>query len=262
MDEKEFILTSLLNCNRSDLYAKDIILDNNIKCRLGKILQARREGKPLQYILGKTEFMGLDFRLTKDTFIPRPETELLIEKSIEIIKSELCQKKKIQILDLCSGSGCIAVSLAKYLPDIILVASDISKATLKIAKLNARLNNVDKKIKFKQSDLFKNLTGRFDFIITNPPYVPSSDIENLQPELSYEPQIALDGGTNGLDFYRKIIKESPKFLEENGILIMEIGFRQHEPIKNILKKQEKFEILDIIKDYQGIERIIITQKNG
>ncbi|MEW6170216.1 MAG: peptide chain release factor N(5)-glutamine methyltransferase [Candidatus Omnitrophota bacterium] len=262
MDEKEFILTSLLNCNRSDLYTKDIILNNNLKCRLDKILQARRDGEPLQYILGKTEFMSLDFKLTKDTFIPRPETELLVEKSIEIIKSELCQKKKIQILDLCSGSGCIAVSLAKYLPDARLVASDISKATLKIAKLNARLNNVDKKIKFKQSDLFKNLTGRFNFIITNPPYISTLDIKNLQPELSYEPYIALDGGKDGLDFYRKIIKESPKFLKENGILIMEMGFSQHENIKNILKKEAKFEILDIIKDYQGIERIIITKKNG
>jgi release factor glutamine methyltransferase len=162
---------------------------------------------------------------------------------------------------LGTGSGCIAVSLAKLLPYLKITASDISEQALEIARQNAKTNNVS--IEFIKSELFSNKKMRlnhYDMIVSNPPYIPTDEINRLQVEISYEPRQALDGGSDGLDFYRRIILEAHQYLKDKGLLILEMGFGQHKRIENIFYKSAKFEIIDVIKDLSNIKRVIVAQK--
>ncbi len=262
MTEAEVLFTNILNCSRQSLYLdKDIFLDKAKFSFVSSALRRRIKGEPIQYILGRTEFMGLEFKVTPDVFIPRPETEILVEKTVEIARSS--DPGARSILDIGTGSGCIAVSLAKFLPNIILTATDISHKAIETAQSNALLNNAADKIKFIYSDLFTSyglLIRSYDIIVSNPPYIPAAEIEELQPEVKYEPRIALDGGKDGLDFYRRIIDKAPSYLKENGFLIMEIGFNQGEAIKNIFQKSGYFQIIELIKDYNNIDRVVIAKK--
>lgn len=219
------------------------------------------EGYPTQYIEGNIEFMGLEFTVNEDVFIPRPETELLVEKTIETIKTtqELNKLNELKILDLCTGSGNIAISLTKFLDNCRIIASDISYQVLCVAKENAKLNLVDKNIDFILSDLFEDLPKtKFDIIVSNPPYIVSSDIAGLQKEISFEPPIALDGGPDGFDFHRKIIKGAAGFLTKGGSLVLEIGFNQAEDIKRLYLEND-FINIKFINDYNNIRRIAIAQ---
>ena len=256
MTERELILTNILDCSRADLYLNKPLLNERQFKQLENILLLRKQGQPLQYLLGECEFMGLCFKVSKDVLVPRPETELLVEKVIKI--SLRFKGKRIKMLDVGTGSGNIAISLAKFIPNALITAIDIELKALEVAKVNAELNNVAEKIEFVRADLFN--FDNFDFIISNPPYITSEDIDNLQAEVQYEPRVALDGGIDGLDFYRRIIKESPLHLKNDGFLVMEMGYNQSESIKKIAKNSEIFELLDIIKDYAGIERVIILKK--
>ena len=252
MIESELLFTQVLGCDRVSLYLnKEKHLTIGQSRRISSSLERRIMGEPLQYILGKTEFMGLGFKVNKNVLIPRPETELLVEAAIKYSKGK-------KILDLGTGSGCIAVSLAKKSIGTDITAVDISKAALDTAKENARLNGV--KVRFLCTELFKGLSNKFDLIISNPPYVPSLQIESLQPELKYEPLIALDGGVDGLDFYRKIIKDAPNYLNDKGILIMEIGFNQRKDIEKIIGGVKCFNIIEVTKDYNKIDRVIVVEK--
>jgi len=261
MNEAELLFTEILNCDRSSLYLnKDMFLGRNKSSLVSGILKKRMQGEPIQYILGRTEFMGLEFKVTPDVLIPRPETEILIEKAIEIVHSPQCPSVH-SILDIGTGSGCIAVSLAKFLPGVKIIATDISENAIKIARQNALLNNV--KVDFLESDLFANPELRamsYDLIVSNPPYIRGAEIETLQPEIQYEPRIALDGGADGLGFYRRLVNDSPHYLKKSGFLIMEMGFNQKESIKNILLNCQDFEIIELIKDYNNIDRVIIVRK--
>jgi len=182
---------------------------------LANALKRRFRFEPIQYILGKAEFMGLEFRLTADVFIPRPETETLVETALKVARSQ--GQKLRSILDIGTGSGCIAISLAKFLKDVKIYATDISKQALEIAKKNALLNNVA--IIFLQSNLFSNHKLRTidcGLVICNPPYIPTAEIKELEPEIGYEPRIALDGGRDGLDFYRRIIQTMPAYFKRGS----------------------------------------------
>ncbi|MDP3732362.1 MAG: peptide chain release factor N(5)-glutamine methyltransferase [Candidatus Omnitrophota bacterium] len=262
MTETELLFTDILNCNRLSLYLnKDIFLDKAKSSLVSSVLKKRIRGEPLQYILGKTEFMGLEFKITPDVFIPRPETEILVEKTIDIFHSS----KFIvhSLLDIGTGSGCIAISLAKFLPKAKITAIDISENAIKIAKQNALLNNV--KVNFLTSDLFSNYelrTTNYELIISNPPYIPTQEIETLQPEVKYEPYMALDGGKDGLNFYRRIIDKASRYLKKGGFLIMEMGFNQKDAIKNIFQKSGYFQIIESIKDYNNMDRVIIAKKRA
>jgi len=262
MNETELLFTDILNCNHLSLYLnKDIFLDRAKSFLVSGVLKRRIRGEPLQYILGKTEFMGLEFKVTPHVFIPRPETEILVEKTIEIGRSSELGVRSI--LDIGTGSGCIVVSLAKFLPNVNITAADISPKAIEIARCNALLNNVADKIKFIYSDLFTSYELRlmtYDIIVSNPPYISTAEIEALQPEVKYEPHMALDGGKDGLDFYRRIINKAPRYLRKDGFLIMEMGFNQKDAIKNIFQKTGYFEIIELIKDYNNIDRIIIAKK--
>lgn len=259
MNETELLFTDILNCDRASLYLnKEKTLDRHIAAKVSRILKRRIYGEPIDYILGKCEFMGLEFRVNQDVLIPRPETEILVEVAIK-------QLSACRILEIGTGSGCIAVSLAKFLPKAKIVATDISEPALKVASGNAKLNNVESRISFIHCGLFYSkllIPDSYNYIVSNPPYIPSAEIEELAPEIQYEPRIALDGGEDGLDFYRRIIQESPEFLMKEGFLILEMGFGQCENIKEIFKVCEKFEVKEIIKDYNDIERVIVGELKG
>lgn len=261
MNEAELLFTEIFDCDRLSLYLKkDSPVGKDRSVFVSSVLKRRISGEPIQYILGRTEFMGLEFKVDSNVLIPRVETEILVETVIRYSRG--CQTV-ISILDLGTGSGCIAVSLAKFLPNAKIDAIDISKETLKIAKENARLNEV--KINFSHRDLFAGLESRvktYDIIVSNPPYIRVSEIASLQPEVRCEPRIALDGGKDGLDFYRRIINDSTHYLRKGGFLIMELGFGQSNTVKNIFQKYRNFEIMDIVKDYNSIDRVIIAKKYG
>lgn len=262
MTEGELLFTELLNCPLHQLYLnKGRILTQKETPFVADALKRRFRGEPIQYILGKTEFMGLEFIVTPEVFIPRPETEILVEAAIDIVKLLNCHI--VKLLDTGTGSGNIAISLAKFLPDTRLTATEISEKALEIAKKNASLNNVEKRISFICCNLFTyNLSPKtYDLIVCNPPYIPAAEIKNLQPELGYEPRIALDGGEDGLDFYRRIINQAFVYLKRGGFLILEMGYNQCSAIKELFNSTGKFNILEVLKDYNNFDRVIVTQKN-
>lgn len=214
---------------------------------------------PIQYIIGKTEFFGLDFVVNEGVFIPRPETEILVETAIDLIYELRVTGYELRILDLCTGSGNIAIALTKNIPDCKIVASDVCDEALEVAAANARLKGASGRIEFVKGDLFENLEGKFDMIASNPPYVARYEFDGLEKEVLMEPRIALDGGEDGLDFYRGIAKDVSRYLKKNGYLIMEIGYGQCPAIKDIIEVEGKIKILRIIKDHNDIDRVIVAR---
>ena len=222
----------------------------NIKSNVDKIIR----GCPIQYITGNQEFMGLTFFVNENVLIPQPDTEILVEEVISIAKKIGAQA----ILDLCTGSGAIAVSLKKHMEQSDITASDISKDALEVAKANAKSNNVE--IKFIESDLFENIDKKFDIIVSNPPYIKTEVIKNLGLEVQNEPYIALDGGQDGLDFYRKIINNAYKLLQENGYLALEIGYDQKEDVIKLIENSNQYKEIYSKKDFAGNDRIIVCKR--
>lgn len=214
---------------------------------------------PIQYIIGKSEFCGLEFIVNEDVLIPRPETELVVETAINLVHGLRSSVYGLTILDLCTGSGCIAIALTNSIRDCRIVASDISENALKVAEKNARLNGALDRVDFIKSDLFKEIKGEFDIITANPPYIAKGEFCELQEEVLREPRIALDGGSDGLDFYRRIIPAAAGYLKPGGYLIMEIGFGQKSGILDIVKINSGLESVEIKKDHNGIDRVIVAQ---
>lgn len=213
------------------------------------------KGVPLQHITHSQEFMKMNFYVNENVLIPRPDTEILVEEVINIAKKTNAKK----ILDLCTGSGAIAISLAKYIENSQITAVDISEEALRIAKLNAVNNNVEDKITFVKSDLFENIVKeKYDIIVSNPPYIKKDFMKKLDKEVQQEPYIALDGGYDGLDFYRKIISEGYQYLKFKGCLCMEIGYDQKQEVFDIIKSQEKYSNTYSKIDLGGNDRIVVT----
>lgn len=214
------------------------------------------KGTPLQHITQSQEFMKMNFFVNEEVLIPRPDTEILVEEVIEITK----RLTRPKILDLCTGSGAIAISIAKYAPNTLLYASDISKNAIEIAKKNAKENKVYDRIEFIESDLFNNIPKeKFDIIVTNPPYIKKDEIKKLQIEVRNEPKIALDGGIDGLDFYRKIASKAYDYLKYNGYLCMEIGYDQKDDVIDILEYENRYSDTYCKKDLYENDRIIVTR---
>ena len=209
------------------------------------------EGEPIQYILGTQEFMGIEFLVNKNVLIPQPDTEILVEETIKLAKT----MNKPKILDLCTGSGAIAVAIKKYMPEAKVWASDISKDALEVAKLNEK----EHKISFIESNLFENIKEKFDIIVSNPPYIKTEEIKTLSKEVQNEPKLALDGGQDGLDFYKKIVKEAIKHLNEDGYLCLEIGEDQREQVTKIIEQTNKYSKPQTIKDLGNNDRVIIVK---
>ena len=214
------------------------------------------KGVPLQHITHTQEFMKMDFYVDENVLIPRPDTEILVEEVIKIAQKIDCPK----ILDLCTGSGAIVISLKKYIPNAQVYAVDISKKALEIAKKNA--NRLEANVKFIESNLFDKVKKeKFDIIVSNPPYIKKSDINYLSQEVQKEPQLALDGGYDGLDFYRKISYQAINYLKFGSYLCFEIGFDQKEEVMEIIDKVEHYKGTYCKKDLCGNDRVIITQVN-
>ena len=227
-------------------------LDETAKGAFFAGIQRRKAKEPLQYILGKWEFMGLEIITDPRALIPRPETELLVEQALAYIRN---LNRPARVLDVCTGSGCIAVAVAK-LSGAEVAAVDISPAALSLAKENAALHNVG--ICFAQSDLFSALTGQtYDVIISNPPYIRTAELDCLQPEIqNHEPALALDGGPDGLDIYRRLVPASMNHLAQGGALFLEIG----PPSVETIMLSAGYDIVRLVNDYAGLARILIGGK--
>ncbi len=232
--------------------------------RLTDLIRERAGRKPFQYILGEQEFWSLPFKVTPDVLVPRPETETLVETVLNTLKSRNPCSSRLTILDLCTGSGILAVVLAREIPESDIYAVDLSKAALSVAMDNARRHGVSDAITFLQGDLFAPLAKRetlFDVIVSNPPYVPSDILGGLSPEVKdYEPHLALDGGPDGLDIVRKIISDSPAYLRIGGWLFLEIGDGQGKEVLKELEKAEIFKHISLVRDHCNVPRVIRAQR--
>ncbi|MEA3328513.1 MAG: peptide chain release factor N(5)-glutamine methyltransferase [Candidatus Omnitrophota bacterium] len=218
-----------------------------------------REDEPLQYLMGSSEFMGLEFKVNRNTFIPRPETEILVETILGLI---IGRGHGSYLLDIGTGCGNIALTLAKFMPGLRVLATDISESALKTAGLNAKIHNVDKAY-FLNMDIFKGLSAGTNFkaIVSNPPYVADKDLMSLPPVVKHEPLAALDGGKDGLFFLNKIIEGAPRYLTKDGWLALEVGYDQAGRVGEKISSSGEFNDLRIIKDYSGIDRVIIAKKS-
>lgn len=213
-------------------------------------------GIPLQHITHMQEFMKMNFYVNEDVLIPRPDTEVLVEEVINIANKINAKK----ILDLCTGSGAIAISLAKYIENSKITAVDISNKALSVAKLNAKNNEVENQITFVESDLFDKLNKeKYDMIVSNPPYIKKGVIKTLDKEVQKEPKIALDGGYDGLDFYRKIIHQGYEYLKFKGYLCLEIGYDQKIDVIELIENEEKYKDTYCKKDLYANDRVVITK---
>jgi len=220
-----------------------------------KYIEQIIDGKPLQYITQKQEFMGMEFFMNENVLIPQPDTEILVETVLDICKRY--GKQSLRILDLCTGSGAIAISLSKILNTQVF-ASDVSTKALKVAEKNNVMNNT--KVEFIESNLFEKINGeKFDIIVSNPPYIKNEEIKSLSKQVQNEPYIALAGGEDGLDFYRKIIDEAYKYINKNGYLCLEIGYDQKEDLIKLIKQNENYEYENCIKDLSNNDRCIIAK---
>ncbi len=220
-----------------------------------KYIEQIIDGKPLQYITQKQEFMGMEFFVNEDVLIPQPDTEILVETVLDICKRY--SNQSLRILDLCTGSGAIAISLSKILNTQVF-ASDVSTKALEVAEKNNVLNN--SKVEFIESNLFEQINGeKFDIIVSNPPYIKNEEIKLLSKQVQNEPYIALAGGEDGLDFYRKIIDEAYKHINKNGYLCLEIGYDQKEDLIKLIKQNENYEYENCIKDLSNNDRCIIAK---
>jgi len=258
--EAELIVSHCLGIDRLHLYKEDPDIPENILLQIYEYLRRRAAREPLQYILGYTEFHGLKIKVGPGVLIPRPETELLVEEAVKTVHTS--HFTSLRILDLCTGSGCIALALAREFPDSEIYGTDTSEVAIRYAEENVDRNRI-KNVTFLKGNLFdplKNSDNKFDVIISNPPYIRRADMENLQPEIKdWEPGEALDGGEDGLDYYKMIIPESKNYLKENGYLVLEIGIGQSDEVK-WMAEETGFKDIIVIRDYSGIERILIAKK--
>lgn len=223
--------------------------DETVQSKARKMADRRLTLEPMQYILGHCEFMGLDFKVDSNTLIPRPDTENIAERVITAVN----EKKYKNVLDMCTGSGAIAVSVAHY-TQAKVTGVDISAEALNIAEINAENNNVS--VELVQSNLFENVRGRFDVIVSNPPYIESEVISELSPQVkNFEPLLALDGGDSGLDFYEKIVDIALEYLNDGGMLVFEIGYNQGKAVSEIMKNAG-YSSVTVEKDLAGLDRVV------
>ena len=250
----KMLLKHLLNVTDSHiLIHSDEEMREDIVNKFKRNIELLNSGVPLQYITNKQEFMGLNFYVDSNVLIPQPDTEILVEEVINVCK------ENAKVLDLCTGSGAIGISIAKNIENSEVTLSDISKKALEIAKKNAISNEVTDKCKFVLSDMFENIQDKFDVIASNPPYIKTKVINTLDKEVQNEPHLALDGGEDGLYFYKVIAENAYKYLNKNGILALEIGYDQKEEVINLLELEGKYTDIYCKKDLAGNDRIIVCK---
>jgi release factor glutamine methyltransferase len=263
--DAELLLRHVLGRDRAWLLAHiQDGLDNERRRTFEQLIERRAGREPLQYITGRQEFWGLDFHVTPDVLIPRPETELIIET---VLRHARGRGGPLSIIDLCTGSGCIAVCLAKELTSARIFASDTSGKALAVARENARRHGLAERIHFLEGDLFApieelDLHGQVDYIVSNPPYVPSGDRPALQPEVrDFEPAEALFAGPDGTSVHRRMIGKAHEFLRRRGVLIMEMGLGQAPALARMIGETGAYDAPAVLKDLAGIERVVVSKKS-
>jgi len=266
--EAELILTRCMEMGKVALYRDNPVLSPVQRAEINAILERRRKREPIQYIIGHVDFFGLEIHVGPGVLVPRPETEIMAEEVIKSVKHRASGMKakavsvkgseysSLRILDLCTGSGCLALALAKEFSKSEVIGADVSGKALEYARRNARINNIQN-VTFLNGNLYEPVKGRkFDIIVSNPPYIRRKDICTLQPEIKgWEPLEALDGGEDGLLFYREILSRAPEYLVPGGSLIMELGQGEAQDVLTIAEKSG-FGRAALVKDYSGIERIL------
>ena len=256
-NESRKILSFLLNEDLSFVYVyPEFKLDENIRDRYIQIIEKRKNGLPLEYIIQEKNFYGRDFFVDERALIPRWDTENLISQVVHIAKSI----SRPKILEIGAGSGAISLTLGIEIEDSSILGVDISKKALEVCEINKKIHQIEN-VSFGYSDLFSNVEGKYDIIVSNPPYLKTKDLMDLQVEVTHEPSGALDGGEDGLYYYRQITKESINYINPNGFLAFEIGYDQGDAVKEILE-ENNFEKIEIKKDLQGLDRVIWGVKEG
>ncbi len=277
--DAEILLAHAKGCQRIQLYtAYDEPLTDTVRATMRDLVQRRAQSEPVAYLVGHREFFSLDFLVTRDVLIPRPDTETLVVAILDTIKSLAAERATngadttpLRVIELCTGSGCVAIAIAKHCQtaklDVHLVATDISPAALAIARSNASKHNVEDRIEFLQGDLFGALEddtspagAAFDIIASNPPYIPTAEIDGLDPEVAkHEPRLALDGGPTGYEVFDRIIAQAPEFASVGALLLLEMSPEQSEPLQQRLRTSTHYSQNAVRKDLAGRARVIIAR---
>ena len=255
--DSEILLSKVISKDRKYLILnpEKKINDENSKL-FNNLIERRKKGEPIAYIIKKKEFWKLDFYIDKNVLIPRPDTELIVEEVLKLYNA----KHKLSVLDIGTGSGCILLSILRERKNFFGVGIDISKKALNVARFNAKIHHLENRTKFYKSDVDKFLFGKYDLIISNPPYIKKQDFKYLERDVvGYEPKLALDGGQDGYSKITKVISRASVLLKKNGKFILEIGFDQKNKVINILKSN-KFYINKTLKDYAKNDRCIVSTK--
>ncbi|MCR5430059.1 MAG: peptide chain release factor N(5)-glutamine methyltransferase [Eubacterium sp.] len=249
------LLEHFAQIKKSDYFAnQDMTISKVDAEEIEEAVEKRINHIPVQHIIGETEFMGLTFKVNDKVLVPRLDTEILVDEVVKYVGDDF-----VKILDMCTGSGCIAITVSDMCDNATVVGSDVSKDAIEVAGKNNEINCTD--VEFVESDLFNNIEGLFDVIVSNPPYIKTEEIENLMDEVKlHDPRLALDGGESGLDFYKQIIEQSKEYLKTDGKIFFEIGFDQAEEVSSILKENNYHDIV-VKKDLSGLDRVVIATRN-
>ncbi len=260
----ELLLSSVLGLKRIELYTQyNRIVEEEYLAKLREMVKRAGQHEPIAYLVGKTEFYSIELEVTPDCLIPRPETELLVQRAIEFLRQRTAPH---HVCDLCTGCGTIAVAIAKNVPDARVVATDLSEAALGVAAKNAKKYQLEERVELLQGDLFEPLippldVTQFDLIVCNPPYVSAAEYEMLERNVKdYEPRLALYGGQDGLDLYRRISEQVGRFLKPDGALLLEIGYTQGPAVKELLEQTGLFPSINVDKDLIGHDRVVTARR--
>ena len=260
----EMLLGHVLSLKRIELYTQfDRSVAEEDRDRLRELVRRAARHEPVAYLIGRTGFYSLEIDVTRDCMIPRPETELLVERAVEFLRARIGNQL---VCDLCTGSGCVAVAVAKNFPDAKITATDISDAVLEVAARNVEKHALRERVTLLRGDLFDPLVPqldrrKFDLIVCNPPYVSSAEFESLESNVKYyEPSLALVAGADGLDVYRRIVRRADDFLRDDGALMLEIGYAQGPAVRRMLEEAGTFAAVKIEKDHNNNDRIATAAK--
>ena len=250
----EHLLADALGKRRIDLYLEfDRTLSEKELVLLREKVRRRVDGEPLQYLLGSWDFFGRAFRTDQRALIPRPETEILVEIALKVIRAQPSSRNRL--LDIGTGSGVLAITLSLECSSLSIVGSDVSPLALNLARENAEEQGLERRIEWIESDLLKSVTGPFDFLVANLPYIPTAELPKLASEVQRDPQIALDGGPDGLSVIRRLVQDAPNVLTGGAFVILEVGFDQADRVADLMRAQ-KFRDISVENDYQGVRRFV------
>ncbi|MDA0589547.1 MAG: peptide chain release factor N(5)-glutamine methyltransferase [Planctomycetota bacterium] len=261
--DAEILLAHARGCQRIQLYTNyDTPLEPEQRAKMRELVKRRATLEPVAYLVGFREFFGLDFEVGPGVFIPRPDTETLVVTLLEVAK-EMTSPETLRVLDVCTGTGCIPISVAANCPRAIVTAVELDENVVKMAQRNAEKNNVASRVRILQGNLFEPLSpdAQFEFIASNPPYVTDEEMDELQPDVRFhEPHLALRGGRDGLDIVRRLLAEAPSRLARGGVMLMEIAGEQAETVRQLYAETGQFEAADIAKDLGGRSRVVWARK--